>query len=75
MLTIKDTNWITEAPTNKKIYEVRVRYRGTLHKVMIKVLAGSKAEVSFTDSEDNAAAGQSVVVYDGERCVGGGIIV
>lgn len=73
-IVIADTNWITEAPEIGKTYHARVRYRGTLHEVKIVALAGSKAEMRFVNSKDVVTPGQSVVVYDREICIGGGII-
>jgi tRNA-specific 2-thiouridylase len=71
---LKDTNWISETPLEEKTYQARVRYRGTLHDVKIRVGKDGEAEIRFVDSLDMAAPGQSVVVYAGEVCIGGGII-
>jgi tRNA-specific 2-thiouridylase len=71
---IKETNWIGSVEKNDKIYKARVRYRGTLHDTKIKTLTDSRAEVSFLNSKDIISPGQSIVVYDGEECMGGGII-
>lgn len=71
---IKQVNWINAAPDPEKTYKARVRYRGALHDVKIKILSDNKTEVSFVNSKDVISPGQSIVAYDGEVCVGGGII-
>lgn len=75
MVTIAQTNWIGEVPRSEMTYTARVRYRGTLHEVKIKALPDAKAELTFVNSKDIISPGQSMVVYEGERCVGGGIIL
>jgi tRNA-specific 2-thiouridylase len=74
MVPIKQTNWIGSKLTEETIYKARVRYRGTLHDVKIKGLPNNEALLTFINSQDVIAPGQSVVVYKGEECVGGGII-
>ncbi len=68
-IILKDTNWISSTPDAQKVYKARVRYRGELHEVQID---GNK--LSFISSTDTITPGQSVVVYDGEVCVGGAVI-
>ena len=70
----KQTNWINEVPDPEKIYMARVRYRGTLHEVKIKSLPNNKAEMFLMNSKDIVSSGQSIVVYDSDTCMGGGII-
>lgn len=70
---LSNTNWIS-LPTPSKTYQARVRYRGKLHNVTISFESNNQAIVIFTHSTDTIASGQSLVVYDGEVCVGGGII-
>ena len=72
---IAQTNWIIGTPDEHKTYQARVRYRGVLHNVKIRITSATEAELTFTDSKDVATPGQSIVVYDGEICVGGGIII
>jgi tRNA-specific 2-thiouridylase len=74
MVPIKHTNWIREIPNKDTIYKARVRYRGTLHEVRINVFPENETEINFINSLDVIAPGQSIVVYQGESCLGGGII-
>jgi tRNA-specific 2-thiouridylase len=41
---------------------------------VVSIEAGS-AVMKFDETKDNITSGQSLVVYDGEICVGGGIII
>lgn len=71
---IKDTNWIADSIDAQKIYKARVRYRGTLHNIKINPQPNNNASINFLDSKDILSLGQSIVVYDGDFCIGGGII-
>lgn len=72
-IQIKDTNWISSIPTATKTYEAQIRYHGELLKCKISIKEKSTAEVIF-ESKQMVASGQSVVFYDKEVCVGGGIV-
>jgi tRNA-specific 2-thiouridylase len=71
---IKETNWVGNVEEKNKTYKARVRYRGALHDVRIETILGSKAIVIFPNFQDVVSPGQSIVVYDGEECVGGGVV-
>ena len=64
--TIKGGNWLNMKKNNLK---ARVRYRGELYKVKI-----NGKIIKFQTPVRAVAAGQSIVFYDGDRVVGGGII-
>lgn len=72
-IQIKDTNWIFSIPTATKTYEAQIRYHGELLKCKISIKEKSTAEVIF-ESKQMVASGQSVVFYDSEVCVGGGVV-
>ena len=66
---LEDLHWINNAPEAGKSYKVRLRYRGPLidckyHDNMLTLSADQRG----------VAAGQSAVVYDDNRVLGGGII-
>lgn len=69
VISLTSTNWTVELEKGK-IYEARARYRAPLARVecidknTFKVLEGNLVKTT----------GQSLVVYDGELCIGGGII-
>lgn len=65
-------HWINEEPAHDKTYDVRTRYRGRL----IEATLSQKEQwrVHLTRAERAISPGQSAVVYEGDRVVGGGII-
>jgi tRNA-uridine 2-sulfurtransferase len=73
-IKIKDVNWINEQPSLGKTYQAQVRYRGKFQEIKVASCKRNSATLIFLDEPDSPASGQSVVVYDGEKCIGGGII-
>ena len=53
--------------------EVRLRHRAALIPAQL-VATPSGCQLTFAEQNKTPAAGQSVVFYDGEVCLGGGII-
>lgn len=70
--TVENMNWITVPPSGDFKAEVQARYREKPIKAQIRP-DGDRAEVIFSEPHI-VSAGQSLVVYDGEVCFGGGII-
>jgi len=68
-----DLHWIGDAPESKFRCDVRIRHLGELHKANV-TLNQAKAFVELEDPIFGVAPGQSVVFYDGDVLVGGGII-
>lgn len=62
-------NWVGHTPVDTKTFEAQVRYHGTRYPCHVK---GST--VIFKVSPNSLALGQSLVVYDGEKCLGGGVM-
>lgn len=71
-VALRDVHWIGEAPHTTSL-QARVRHRSALLPVEVLV-QDSTAVVSFADPERAVADGQSIVLYDGDVCVGGGIV-
>ncbi len=57
-----------------KVYDTRIRYRQKLEKCTIEKIGNDQAVVTFENPQLSASAGQSCVIYDGDLCVGGGVI-
>ena len=66
-------NWISEMPKNNKRYKYQIRYHGELLDCKIKILNVEEAEIIF-NKNILVDKGQSIVVYDGDVCLGGGIV-
>jgi tRNA-specific 2-thiouridylase len=71
-LTLSSVHWINQAPT-EGTFKVRIRHRAPLASATL-AFEGSDVKLVLHDAERAAAAGQSVVIYDGDVCIGGGII-
>lgn len=72
-LTLTDVHWINGQPDPHKAYQIRTRYRaplitGTLERQDRQII------VKLTDEVRAVTAGQSAVIYDDDRVLGGGII-
>ncbi|MBI2050751.1 MAG: tRNA 2-thiouridine(34) synthase MnmA [Parcubacteria group bacterium] len=74
-VAINDSSWVSgKEPDLSKTYECRVRYREKLTQCTAKALGEGTYEVAFQEPQWAVASGQSVVLYDGEVCLGGGIV-
>ncbi len=62
-------NWINGSPDPRKIYEAQIRYHG--ERIRCRVDAGV---VNFLERPDALSYGQSLVLYDRKRCIGGGVM-
>lgn len=71
-IAIDQANWPAGEPDGSRTYSARVRYRQPLEPCWI-IKENNVWKVVF-DRPQIAAAGQSLVVYDGEVCLGGGVI-
>lgn len=66
---IKNINWISEIPKENKHYTAQIRYHG--EQLPCKIKSNS---IVF-DKPTLISPGQSIVVYDRDVCIGGGIVV
>jgi len=69
---ICDTNWTNNQPVVGKKYTAQIRYHQELQKVTLNK-DGDFWIVTF-DKPQTGASGQSVVIYEKEVCLGGGIV-
>ena len=74
VIKITDTNWISEIPMKNKIYTAQIRYHGELLPCKIKCQTSDAGQVIFTKPV-LVASGQSCVIYNGNICLGGGVVV
>lgn len=72
-LEITNTHWINESPT-EGTYQVRVRHRAALTNAVLSYGDAGSVRLVLDSPERAVAAGQSLVIYDGSRCIGGGIL-
>ena len=73
-IDIKNVHWINDAPPEGE-YQIRVRHRASLEKANIQYIDQDIVRVTPSDSIRAITPGQSLVIYDGRVCLGGGIVV
>jgi tRNA-specific 2-thiouridylase len=70
-----DMHWIAgHAPDLTRAYAAKTRYRQTDAPCRIAATDDTLVHFTFDEAQWAVTPGQSVVVYDGEVCLGGGII-
>ncbi len=73
-VTATACSWIAGAPPTGRV-AAQVRYRGVPLPCELTVTGPDSVELAFADERPvGVAAGQAVVVYDGDECLGGGTI-
>ncbi|KKP65737.1 MAG: tRNA (5-methylaminomethyl-2-thiouridylate)-methyltransferase, partial [Candidatus Nomurabacteria bacterium GW2011_GWE1_35_16] len=67
-----NVNWILDIPEKDKAYKAQIRYHGELLECTV-VVTGPTCAITF---EKNVLVdkGQSIVIYDGDICLGGSIV-
>jgi len=74
---LNNINWINKIPEQNKTYTAQIRYHGEFLPCTIKAEGlerSRRAKVIFT-KPILVASGQSCVIYDGDVCLGGGVVV
>ncbi|HLP86629.1 MAG TPA: tRNA 2-thiouridine(34) synthase MnmA [Candidatus Paceibacterota bacterium] len=72
-LEIEKVNWISSIPEKDKKYTAQIRYHGEHFSCKVEVSEDKKAKIIF-DKNILVDSGQSIVVYDVNACLGGGIV-
>jgi len=68
-------HWLSGPPDSTSAYELRTRYRAPLVKVKkLSQLSREKWKVELDDEVRAVTPGQSAVIYQADRVVGGGIV-
>lgn len=67
-------SWVSGTAPASGAYLVRTRHTGPLLQVQM-ACSGKIARLTFPQARQVVAPGQSVVIYDGDVCLGGGIAV
>lgn len=74
--SIGQTNWISGSPpSDDGSILVRVRYKAKEVGATVRPFDDTLAEVQLLESLPDVTPGQHAVFYDGEECLGGGIIL
>jgi tRNA-specific 2-thiouridylase len=70
----REVNWLADAPRAGTSVTVRVRHRAPLARAEIVRIDGAEIELALDEAVAAITPGQSLVIYDGERVLGGGFI-
>ncbi|MDX2162576.1 MAG: tRNA 2-thiouridine(34) synthase MnmA [bacterium] len=74
-LTAKRVNWIAgEPPAARFRAQVKIRYKARPVDAWVEPLEGDRMSVTFDAPLRDITPGQGAIVYDGDVCLGGGII-
>ena len=73
-VTARDFNWMIDAPTEPVRANVRVRHTKWENPPCTARVEGERVIISCDEPVRAPAAGQSAVLYDGDRLLGGGFI-
>lgn len=73
-LVATQTNWLIAPPTNPLQCEVKIRYNSPAVPATVQVNGEDQLSVTFDEPVDAVTAGQAVVCYLGQQCIGGGWI-
>ena len=73
-IMVKDVNWISELATTR--LSARIRYRGEKIPVIVKLGHGVSKQITveFQKPMRGLSLGQSIVFYENEICLGGGVM-
>lgn len=74
IVKINNTNWISVIPEENKMYTAQIRYHGENIDCKINIIDNKEAEVIF-NKNILVDSGQSVVIYDNDVCLGGGVVI
>lgn len=72
-IALQSPHWINGTPKPGS-YQLRIRHRAPLVDARLSFAADGAACLTLTDAQRAVAAGQSAVLYDGDVCLGGGIV-
>ena len=74
-IKVSSLHWINRKAMEGEEIEIRVRHRAPLVKATISFLTDGEALLTLKDEQRAITAGQSVVFYSDNICLGGGIII
>jgi tRNA-specific 2-thiouridylase len=73
-LTTGPMHWLLEAPSAPLRCTVKVRYRQADQRATLTQNDDGSARIDFDEPQRAVTPGQYAVIYDGDRCLGGGVI-
>jgi len=70
----REVNWLSDEPGVGSTVSVRIRHRAPLARGELIRIDGDEIEIALDEPVSAITPGQSIVLYDGERVLGGGFI-
>lgn len=70
---VEEINWITGLPDKEKM-DVKLRHSESIYPCTVTIMGGSSAHVQLEHKDQGITPGQYAVFYDGQKCLGGGVI-
>jgi tRNA-specific 2-thiouridylase len=75
-LEARDVNWLSgQAPVEPVAAQVKIRYKAQAMEAVVVGEANGRVHIQFQEAVYGITPGQGAVFYDGDICLGGGIIV
>jgi len=73
-LQAADLSWVAAPPEAGRRYTAKTRYRQQDAACVVQTLSDETMKLHFDQPQWAVTPGQSVVLYDGDNCLGGGVI-
>lgn len=74
LLTVEDFNWFSSKAPTKKGLKIKLRHGEKEYKCKIDFFDRKQATLTLNKNDQGIAPGQSAVFYDGDICLGSGVI-
>ncbi len=71
---VTNLNWINGSKPEKTSLQVKVRHGEKLYQAQLTWESDSQVTIKIDSKDQGIASGQFAVLYDGEYCLGGGVI-
>jgi len=71
---ISGCNWIEGKRPDKEKLQLKMRHGKKIYECAIGFLSDDRAEITLAERDQGIAPGQFAVLYDGEQCLGSGVI-
>jgi tRNA-uridine 2-sulfurtransferase len=75
VVSISELNWLSEPPAVGAAVQAQLRYRARPASAVVESMEGGAATLALEEPRAAITPGQSAVVFDGDRVLGGGRIV
>lgn len=71
---VNELHWLAPKPQEDQVVQVRLRHGPALHEARVAWVSEDTLTLHLTNPHTTPAPGQSAVLYDGQVCLGGGIM-